>query len=93
VARDRDLAGEKSDRALIEEIVGRLRRIETKTTIVANHLGLDAGETKPVFDREKRILWVKTPKTALEDIVAAIGDYSGPISVNCGDDYLATVGV
>jgi hypothetical protein len=93
MARDNDRTASKTDRELLEEVAGRCRRLETKTTMVANHLGIDAGEIKPMLDREKRILWVKTIKTSLEDIINAIGDFEGPVSVYCGEEYLATVGV
>jgi hypothetical protein len=93
MARDNDRTASKSDRELLEEVAGRCRRMETKTTMVANHLGIDAGETKPELNREKRILWVKTPKTSLEDIVNALGDFEGPVAVRVGETYLATVDV
>jgi hypothetical protein len=87
----RDSEHDKTDRELLVEVSARIRRIETKTTKIANQLGVDTGGEKPVL--RGNTLYVPSPKISLEDIVAAIGEHggSGPVSVCCGEDYLATV--
>jgi hypothetical protein len=90
-ARRADPEYGKTDRELLTELADRARRTETRVTKIANHLGVDAGGEKPRL--RGNVLHVPSLKTSLEDIVAAIGSHSGPVSVHCGDDYLATVGV
>lgn len=92
MAYDRSMEG-KSDRELLEELLGRARRTETRVTTVANHLGVDAGGDKPVLNRTARTLHVPTRKTSLDDILAAIGARDGAVGVYCGEDYLLTVNV
>lgn len=83
-----------SDRQIAEETLGRLRRIETKTTKVANHLGVDAGGDKPVFYAVGHILQVPSRKTSLDDIIAAVPEkHRSMVKIMCGDDYLATISV
>lgn len=79
------------DIALLREIADRARRTETRVTKIANHIGVDAGGEKPKL--RGNTLYVPSLKTSLEDIVTAIGGYTGTVSVYCGDDYLATVGI
>jgi hypothetical protein len=79
------------DRKLLNEIADRARRTETRVTKIANHMGIDAGGEKPKLSGNT--LYVPTVKTSLEDIVVAIGSYSGPISVYCGEDYMVTIAV
>lgn len=86
----RDSETTKTDRALLEEIAQRSRRTETRTVKIANHLGIDTGE-KPVLRGSS--LSVPSRKVTLEDVIAAIGEHSGAVSVWCGEDYLATVGL
>lgn len=90
-ARKADPEYGKSDRELLLEIADRARRTETRVTKVANHLGVDAGGEKPKL--RGNVLQVPSLRVSLEDIVTAIGDHTGPVSVHCGDDYLATVGL
>lgn len=35
---------------LVREILDRVRRIETRTTIIGNHFGVDTGGGKPIWD-------------------------------------------
>lgn len=91
MARGEDSASHKSDRELLEELAGRARRTENKVTILSNHMGVDITQTKPVYDKEKRTVWVKTAKTSLEDILEAMGDNVVVAQVFCGERFLATV--
>lgn len=86
-----DSEAAKSDRQLIEETAQRARRIETRVTQIANHIGVDHGGSKP--ELRGNTLYVPSLKTSLEDIITAIGGHTGPVSVCCGNDYAATVGV
>ena len=79
----------KTDRELLEEMVDRARRTETRVTKVAHHLGVDAGGEKP--QRVGNDLYVPSMRTSLEDIVAAIGDHDGILSVHCNNDYVASI--
>lgn len=81
----------KSDRQLLEEIAGRARRTETKATIIADHLGLDATGQKPVYDKVKRVVWVKTAKISLEEIMEAVENEVVMVQVFCGEKFLASV--
>lgn len=84
---------------LVREIADRARRTETRVTKVANHLGVDAGGDKPYI--RGNTLYVPSLKTSLEDIVATIKGTNEfklegevrPFSVQCGEDYIATVRV
>lgn len=86
-----DSEGRKSDRQLIEETAQRSRRTETRVSMICDHLGVDFGGKKP--ELRGNTLYVHSVKTSLEDIVATVGDHFGPVSVYCGEDYLATVAV
>jgi hypothetical protein len=88
--RDAPSTVHKTDRELLEEIAGRSRRIETKTTMVADKVGLSFGE-KPVYDKAKRILWVKTAKISIEDVLDALGAEIDVVQVRCGETFLGTV--
>jgi hypothetical protein len=77
------------DRKLIGEIADRARRIETRVTKVANHLGIDAGGEKPQL--RGNMLFIPSLKVSLQDIIDVIGNTSEAIAIHCGDDYLVTV--
>jgi hypothetical protein len=87
----RDSETTKSDRQLLEESLQRARRIETRVTMIANHLGVDAGGEKPTYDPVRRVVQVKTPKVSLEDVLAAIEDDVVMVQVFCGDQFVASV--
>lgn len=81
-----------SDRELLEELVGRARRTETRVTKLSNHIGVDAGEEKPVYHREISTLDVTNRKASLDDILAAVPDLGmNGVDVYCGKDYLLTI--
>ena len=46
---------DKETRELIDEVAGRSRRLETKVTKIANHLGVEAGGARPVWVSPGRI--------------------------------------
>ena len=82
----------KSDRELIEEMADRARRTETRVTKIANHIGVDAGGAKPRYEAAGNLIRVTSPKTALDEIIAAVphGSQVG-ISLYCGNDFLGTI--
>lgn len=80
--------------AAIREIRDRVRRTETRVTKVANHLGVDAGNEKPVLKVKLRELHITSRKCTLDELLAAVpaAERSGEgIDVYCGNDYIATV--
>lgn len=81
----------KTDRQLLEEIAQRARRTETRVTKIAKSMGIDGGNDKPHI--RDNTLYVPSPKTALEDILAVLRTYDGmaPVAVCCGNTYLATI--
>lgn len=82
----------RTDRQLIEETLDRSRRTETRVTKIANHLGVEAGGNKPVFNDTTRTLDIPSRKTSLDDIIAAIGDRpGGSIAVYCDGQLLVMV--
>lgn len=83
----------KTDRELIEEMAARARRLETKTTKIANHLGVDVNQERPLFDRVTRSLQVPSPKVTLEDVLSSVdfGECDGLIGVYCGSERLMTI--
>lgn len=86
-----DSEASKSDRELIEETAKRARRIETKVTVIAEELGVGNLGNKPVYDPVLRTVQIKTPKTSLEDILAAIEDDTVMVQIVCHSEYLASV--
>jgi hypothetical protein len=74
------------DRRLIGEIADRARRIETRVTKVANHLGIDAGGEKPYL--MDGVMYVPSMKVSLQDIVEAMGATDVPIPLYCGADFV-----
>ena len=87
----RDSEETKSDRELLKESVQRARRTETRVTMIVEHLGLNSGGEKPVYDPVHRRVQVKTPKVSLEDVLAAIKEDCVMVQVFCGDQFLASV--
>lgn len=87
----RDSEHDKSDRALLKESVQRARRTETRVTMIADHLGLDTGGNKPVYDPVRRVVQVRTPKVSLQDILEAIEDDVAMVQVFCGNEHLASI--
>lgn len=81
-----------SDREIAEETLGRLRRVETKTTKVANHLGVDAGGDKPELNDVTGVLQVPSRKVSLDDVLDAVRGRDGIVSiaVYCGTEFLMT---
>lgn len=87
----RDSETTKSDRELLEEMSARARRLETKTTKIANYLGVDVDAEKPhIMDG---VVYVSTLKVSLQDVVEAIGDTTGPIPLYCGEDFIVRLNV
>lgn len=75
---------------LLQEAVDRARRIETRITKVANHLGVDAGGKMPELSADRTRILVPSRKTSIDDILlVAPGDQS--VEVYCGNDYLFTL--
>ncbi len=73
---------------ILNELVERARRTETRVTKVANHLGVEAGGTKSRVDGGRII--VPSRHTTLEDILKAAPS-NDRYEVYCGNDYLMTV--
>jgi hypothetical protein len=85
---------EEADRKLLREVADRCRRTETRVTMVANHIGVEAGGSKPVFDAQNHRMVVASRKTSIDDVLDAIPrDHRGDVYVCVGDDYLMTVNV
>jgi hypothetical protein len=73
----------------VDEILSRVRRIETRTTIIGRHLGADVGGGKPEWHNGKII--VPTPNCSLGELMKVIpSDWRGRFEVRVNDDYLFT---
>lgn len=80
------------DRELLQDIADRARRTETRVTKIANHLGVNAGESKPVFDPGARIVTIAHRKTAFDQILDAIpASFVKPVVVVCDKKVMAVV--
>jgi hypothetical protein len=91
MARSDDSERAKSDRELLEEVVQRARRTETRVTKIANHVGVEAGETKPMFN-EFGELHITHRKTSLDELLAALpAGHKGRVDIYCGDDFIVTL--
>jgi hypothetical protein len=82
---------DKTDRQLLEELAQRARRTETRTTKIANHLGIDAGGEKPYVS--DGVMYVPSLKVSLQEVVDAIGNIDVPIPVYCGGDFIVKLNV
>lgn len=73
------------------ESLDRIRRIETRVTRVANHLGVDSGNAKPEF-RDGN-LHVASKKCSIDELLNAIPDshIDEEVDVYQGDDQLMVV--
>lgn len=88
----RDSETTKTDRQLVEEIAQRARRTETRVTKIAEKLGIDAGNEKPVWDNANGRVNVTSRKVSLDEMLGAVPlaarQVLEDIPVYCGDDYL-----
>jgi hypothetical protein len=75
---------------LLQELVDRARRTETRVTRISTHLGVDAGGEKPQLDGS--FLLVPNIKVSLEDILDALRGFNGPeVSLMCDGMELGTL--
>ena len=79
-----------------KEILDRVRRIETRVTKVANHLGLGPPTEKARFavppNSRMAVIDLPSPHCSLKEIIDIIPDtWEGPVGVFVGDQLVATV--
>lgn len=80
---------------LIKQIADRARRTETRVTMIAHHLGVDAGGEKPTW--EDGNLFIPSPMCSLKDCIAAVpGHFREGVDVFVRDgkgreDYLTSL--
>ena len=75
-------------RELIDEIAGRSRRMETKVTKIANHLGVDAGGARPVWVSPGRIE-IPSRDCSLQQCLAAVPHpWTEDVTIWIKDDYV-----
>ena len=76
------------DNEMIDEIAGRARRMETKITKIANHLGVDAGGARPVWVSPGRIE-IPSRDCSLSAILAAVpSSWTRAIAIYIKDEYV-----
>lgn len=78
-----------------DEILARLRRIETRVVQHMTAVGIDTRSQKPVFTRNpdgsSRIM-VPSPHTSLKELLDSVPDTcEGPVDVFMGDDRVACI--
>lgn len=84
----------EDDRALLQEIVDRSRRTETRVTKIANHIGVSAGEEKPRYEAAKRRVHITSRRSAIDDVMAVVpleDRCPKGVDVFCGADYLMSL--
>lgn len=75
------------------EIRDRVRRIETRLTVLANALGIDVQGSVPSWNSDLEIVQVPTPNCSLKSILSAVPRRlrGHQIPVCIGSEYLVTV--
>lgn len=78
---------------MLEEIFDRTKRIETRTTKVANHLGIETGATRSKYENGQ--LQVTSRKVSLDELMSLIppNQKHEIVDVVCNGDLLATITV
>lgn len=72
------------------EVVDRLRRIETRLMKYFEHVGFEAQGKAPEFVDGR--IQAPSPAVPLKDCIESIPpDWEGPVEVYVGDDYLITL--
>lgn len=72
------------------EVIQRVRRIETRLTSLLVHMGIDTPAQRPEF--RDGTVHVPSPHSTLKEIVDSIPtDWSGPVAVYVGNQFLANV--
>jgi hypothetical protein len=76
-----------------QEIVDRVRRIETRVTKIGNHMGVDVGGGKPVWDMGRCSVVLPSLNCSIREIVDIIPPkFAGhPVNVFVGDDHFTTI--
>lgn len=76
-----------------DETARRTKRIETKVTLLCNHLGIDSGGNQPTYNAEQRTVYVPTPNATLGDILRSIPSNTAPgrIDICKGNEQLISL--
>lgn len=76
-----------------QEMLDRVRRIETRVTKIGNAMGVDVGGGKPAWDVGRCRVTLPSPNCSIREIVEVIPErFAGhPVSVYVGDDHFTTV--
>jgi hypothetical protein len=75
------------------EIRDRVRRNETRLTVLANALGVDVQGSAPSWNSDLESIQVPTPNCSLRSILSAVPPrfHGQHVPVRIGSEYLATV--
>lgn len=74
------------------EVLERIRRIETRVTHGFQALGVDTRSQKPVFDYDSGCLTIPSMHSSLKEILAAIPvEWHGTVVVQIGTTIMATI--
>lgn len=75
------------------EVRDRVRRIETRLTVLANGLGVDVGGGSILWNSIAQRVQVSTPNCSLAAILRAVPQQrqGDPVEVYLGGEYVATV--
>lgn len=76
----------------VNEILDRVKRIETRVTIMGRHVGADVGGGKPLWNGNGRVI-VPTRNCSIGELMKAIPHtWRGNVAVQMdNDEYLFTV--
>lgn len=79
-----------------EEVLHRMRRIETRVTQIAMAMGVGVPTDRPIFTREHggvSSVKVPSPNASIKEILDSIPvTCDGPVEVFVGGDLVATIG-
>ncbi len=78
-----------------QEVLDRIRRVETRVTKIGNHLGVDVGGGKPYWCDKRRCVVLPSPGCAITEVVRVVPDEFKHLGVDVymGDDYVCRVRV
>ena len=82
-----------SEDAATQEIVDRVRRIETRVTKMGHAMGVDVGGGKPRWNRQLQRVMMPSPNCSVSECLTVIPDELRDTEVDLyvGPDYVCTV--
>jgi hypothetical protein len=77
-----------------KEMIERMRRIETRVTVMSTALGVPQNGHKPTFDTATGVVSLPSPHASLRSIINVIPKgWSGRVRMMVGDDVQGTLDI